>query len=268
MAPETKSAELSGGPTLPYVQQGDESGVPVVFLHAYVESCRYFERLLRHLPASIHAFVPTQRGHGDADRPPSGYGLEDFGGDVAGFMDAVGLKAALIAGSSSGGYVAQRFALDHAERTLGMVLIGAPRSLREKPAVSQFLERVRELRDPVDPSFAREFLESTLSRTLSPAFLDILVDESCKAAARVWTAALEGLLEATPPTETGTITAPTLILWGDRDAFVPRREAEALAAAIPGSQLVTYEGAGHLVLLEEPERVAADVVTLAQATTR
>jgi non-heme chloroperoxidase len=261
---EIRSAQLSTGPKLPYVEQGDNSGTPVLFLHAYVESWRFFERLLPHLPRSIHAFVPTQRGHGDADRPPSGYRIEDFSGDLSAFMDEVGLEAAVLGGSSSGGYVAQRFALDHPERTLGLALIGAPRSLGDKPAVAEFLEAVRELSDPVDQAFARAFLESGLSRPLPSAVLAALVVESCKAPAHVWKAALEGLLEAVPPTETGTITAPTLILWGDRDHFLPRSDAEGLAAAIPGSRLESYEGTGHLVLLEEPERVAADVVSLAE----
>jgi non-heme chloroperoxidase len=171
----------------------------------------------------------------------------------------------VIVGSSSGGYVAQRFAVDHPERTLGLVLIGAPRSLRDKPAVSEFLGSVSKLVDPIDAAFVREFVESTLSRPLPPPFLATLVDESCKAPAHVWKAVLHGLVEAIPPTETGTIIAPTLILWGDRDGFLPRSDAEALAAAIPRSRLVTYEGAGHLLLVEEPERVAADVVALADA---
>ena len=148
-----------------------------------------------------------------------------------------------------------------------MTLIGAPRSLRDKPAVAEFLVGVGELSDPVDPPFAREFLESTLSRPLPPAVLETLVDESCKAPAHVWKAALEGLLEAVPPTETGTITAPTLVLWGDRDEFLPRSDTQALAAAIPGARLLTYEGTGHLVLLEDPERVATDVVALAERIT-
>ena len=264
MTREIRSARLANGLRLPYVEQGEQAGVPVLFLHAYVESWRYFEGLLRHLAPSLHAFVPTQRGHGDADRPPTGYALADFSGDVWAFMDAVGLEAAVLVGSSSGGYVAQRFALDHPERTLGIALIGAPRSLRDKPAVAEFLEAVRELSEPGDRAFARECLASSLSRPLPPAVLETLVDESCKAPARVWKAALEGLLEADPPTETGTITAPTLVLWGDRDQFLPRSDAEALTAAIPGSQLVTYEGTGHLVILERPERVAADLAALAE----
>ena len=69
-----------------------------------------------------------------------------------------------------------------------------------------------------------------------------MVGECLKVPAHVWKATLQGLLEAVPPTEIATITAPTLILWGDRDEFLPRSDQEALAAAIAGSRLVIYEG--------------------------
>jgi rifampin ADP-ribosylating transferase len=206
----------------------------------------------------------TQRGHGDADRPAYGYGLGEFTADVAAFMDAVALEAAVIVGSSSGGYTAQRFAVDHPKRTLGIVLIGAPRSLRDKPAVSRFADALSELSDPIDPAFVREFVESTLSRPVPPTFLEAMIAESLKVPLHVWEATLHGLLEAVPPTDISTISAPTLILWGARDEFLPRSDQETLAAAIPGSRLVIYEGTGHVVLWEKPERVAADVVALAE----
>jgi pimeloyl-ACP methyl ester carboxylesterase len=263
MPPELKSARLATGLTLPYVEQGNRPGTPVVFLHAFADSWRSFELVLPHVPRSIHAFAVTQRGHAEADRPPSGYGLAEFTADVEAFMDAVELGAAVIVGSSSGGYVAQRFAIDHPERTLGLVLIGTPRSLRDKPSASEFARAVSGLRDPIDPEFVREFVESTVSGPVPAAFLEEMIGESLKVPARVWKATVQGLLSAAPPTETGTITVPTLILWGDRDGFLPRDDQEALAAAISGSQLVVYEGAGHVVLWEEPERVAVDVAALA-----
>ncbi len=261
MTPEFKSAQLASGLRLPYVEQGEKGGTAVVLLHAYVDSWRTFELVLPHLPPSIHAFAPDQRGHGDADRPDSGYELEQLSADVAEFMDAVGLDAAVIVGSSSGGYVAQRFALDFPHRVSGLVLIGNPLSLRERPPI---LDAVLELSDPVDPAFVREFVGAVVSQSVPPAFLETMIAESQKVPAHVWKAALLGLQAATPPTETGTITAPTVIIWGDRDEFLPRADQEALAAAIPKSQLVVYEGAGHVVLWEQPERIAADIVALAE----
>lgn len=264
MTRDVRSAQLSNGLKLPYVEQGDQSGVPFVFLHAFADSWRSFEGLLAHLPRSIHAFAVTQRGHGDADRPASGYGVEEFTADLAAFMDAVAIEAAMIVASSSASFTVQRFAVDHPGRTLGIVLIGVPWSLRDKPALSDFFDVVSELSDPIDPDFVAEFVESTVSGPVPPEFLEAMIGESLKVPARVWKATLEGLLEAVPPTETGTITAPTLILWGDRDEFVPRSDQEALAAAIAGSRLVTFKGTGHAVHWEEPERVAADVVAQAE----
>jgi rifampin ADP-ribosylating transferase len=95
--------------------------------------------------------------------------------------------------------------------------------------------------------------------------LDTLIAESRKAPAHVWKAAAQGLVAAVPPSESGTIDAPTLILWGDRDTFLPRDDQEALAGAIPGSELVTYEGVGHSVLVERTGRVAADLVAFVEA---
>jgi non-heme chloroperoxidase len=262
-----KRATLPSSLELPYVEQGDESGVPVVFLHAYADSWRSFELLLGQLSTSIHAYAPSQRGHGDAGRLASGYSVEDFASDLGAFMDVLGLDRAVLVASSSASFTVQRFAVDNPRRTLGLVLIGAPWSLREKAIGSKLSEAVFALRDPVDPAFVRDFVESTVLAPVSPAFLEAMVGESLEVRAHVWKATLRGLLEAVPPAETGTIVAPTLIVWGERDAFVSRADQERLVAAIPGSQLVIYEGTGHVVHWEQPERVAADLAAFVQPLT-
>ena len=55
-------------------------------------------------------------------------------------------------------------------------------------------------------------------------------------------------------------TAPTLIIWGDRDELLTKESEEVLAAVIPDSRLLIYEDTGHLVLWEQPERVASDLI--------
>jgi pimeloyl-ACP methyl ester carboxylesterase len=81
--------------------------------------------------------------------------------------------------------------------------------------------------------------------------------------ARVWKEYLEGLIQAEIPTESGTIVAPTLIQWGDRDDFCPRSDQDALLAAIPRSRLSTYEGTGHCPHGEQPMRAAAEIAAFA-----
>jgi rifampin ADP-ribosylating transferase len=83
--------------------------------------------------------------------------------------------------------------------------------------------------------------------------------------AHVWRETFHGLCTAAPPTDTATISAPTLIVWGDRDELLTREQQEDLAGAIPGSQFVVYRNTGHLVLWEQPERVARDLTTFVES---
>lgn len=262
---EIKSLELPGRVRLPYVEQGDRTGVPVVFLHAIGDSWRAFEPVLAHLPVTVHAFALSQRGHGDATRPASGYHPRDFAADLEGFLDILSLEEAVVVGGSSGGIVARRFAIDHPDRVSGLVLLGTPALLTDKPVVVEMWEStVSELTDPIDLEFVRGFVEGTLAQRVPPAFLETLVQESLKVPAHVWKETYRGLLEDDSFAELHQIAAPTLILWGDQDALLTKSDQEALATTIPRSRLVVYEGAGHTFYWEEPQRVARDLATFVE----
>jgi len=254
---------LRTGVSLPYLEQGDPSGIPVLLLHAWADSLRFFEPLLPLLPERLHVLVPSQRGHGDADKPANGYTLKDFSEDAAAFLDALGIAAAIVVGHSSGGYVAQRFAVDHPDRVLGLMLIGSPGSLHgRRPS---FTDAVESLQDPVDPDTVRAVMGAMpLLHPVPEEFVEEMVAESTKVPAHVWKSVLAGLVAADPPTSTGNISAPTLILWGDGDDLLSRADQEALAAAIPGSELLTYEGTGHVILWEQPQRVASDLTVFVE----
>src|SRR5688572_27380162 len=81
-----KSIKLPSGIRLEYAEQGSASGVPVIFLHGYTDSWQSFSQVLPLLPESIHAYMLSQRGHGNSDRPENGYSPEDFAMDIADFM--------------------------------------------------------------------------------------------------------------------------------------------------------------------------------------
>jgi pimeloyl-ACP methyl ester carboxylesterase len=123
---------------------------------------------------------------------------------------------------------------------------------------------VSRLTDPIDPGLVRQFQESTVAQPVPPGFLDTVVTESLKVPARVWRAVFGGFLEDDAAAELGRIRTPTLILWGARDAFCPRRDQDALLSAIAGSRLIVYEDAGHALHWEEPERFAADLVAFTE----
>ena len=256
-------AVLRGGLELPYVEQGDPDGLPVVLLHAWLDSRRYFDQLMARLPERIRAFAFDQRGHGDATKPADGYGLRDFADDIRAFMDVVGLDGAVLVGASSGGYVAQRFAVDDPGRTLGLALLGSPRSLRgPRP---QFADVVATLEDPIDAAFVRELNEGMVAREVPEVVMATLCEENLKVPACVWRDAFEGLLAAEPPLDTGRISAPTLLVWGGCDSLLPRADQDEMAAEIPRARLVIYADVGHLPVIEAPERVAADLTALCDA---
>lgn len=261
MVPALKTVIILNQLSLPYAEQGDYSSTPLILLHGYADSWRSFERLLLHMPESIHIFAITQRGHGDASRPAEGYSSYDFAGDLEAFMDKLNIKNAVIAGGSSGGFAARRFAIDHPQRTKGLVLLGSPLSLRDKPSVMSLWDStISKLTDPIDEDFVREFVASTFVQEVPEEFIETLVQESLKVPARVWKAVFEGLLEDESMEEINKIQAPTLIVWGDQDTIVSREEQETIAAVIPNTRLLVYPGAGHVLYCEEPVRIASDLV--------
>jgi non-heme chloroperoxidase len=255
---------LANGLTLSYVDEGDVSAPAVVLLGGLTDSWRTYEPVLPHLPTSIRAIAVSQRGHGDSDKPESGYRTRDFAADVAQFLRALGLTSFTVVGHSSAGLVARRLAIDHPAMTTGIVLEASPVTLRGDPGLAAFVASLATLSDPLDPEFVRGVVARTGGR-IDPSFRDAMVAECLKMPARVWRLAFGGLLEDDDDTaELRLITAPTLLVWGDQDTLVGRVHQEKLGALLPNSVLVSYQGVGHTPHWEEPERFAADVASFAQ----
>ncbi len=176
-------------------------------------------------------------------------------------LDGLGIEACWLVGTSSGGYLAQQIALDHSTRVRGMVLVGSPRSLRQTlPPL--FTDTLSSLADPVTrEDVARINGALPLHAPVSGAFIEDQTTAALTIPTHVWQATMEGLLDAVPPTERGQLEVPTLILWGGAEDVLPAHQGRELEAAIRASRLLTYEGTGHLVLWEQPERVAQDIAS-------
>jgi pimeloyl-ACP methyl ester carboxylesterase len=260
---------LSTGVRLHYAERGDPTGEAIVLLHGYSDSWFSFSRVLPLLAPSYHAFAPTQRGHGDSDKPECCYTPEDFAADVDAFMEAVGIEKATLVGASTGALFAQRAALSYPRRVGRLILIGAQTPANEE--VTGLVEEVRALEDPVPAEFVRGFQESTIHQPVPREFLDTVVSESHKLPARVWRDYLEQAvlsIDHDYVLELREIEAPTLILWGEQDPLFPREEQERLAAAIPGASLKVYPETGHAVHWDRPEWVVRDLEEFMEDTSR
>ena len=85
-----------------------------------------------------------------------------------------------------------------------------------------------------------------------------MVNESLKVPVRVWQDALAGMIVDHTP-ELPLITAPTLILWGDKDDIFLWEDQQTLDMGIPDSTLLVYPDTGHGLHWEHPERFTADL---------
>jgi non-heme chloroperoxidase len=250
---------------LPYVEQGDATGIPVVMLHGVTDSWRSFEHVLPHLPDDIRAIAVTQRGHGDAPKPEGGYRVDDLAADVVSLMDDLGIERAVVVGHSMGSWVTQRIAIEHPERLVGVLLAGSfTGAVARDPQLAATMRELADVPDPITAEYALEWQESTVARPIDPDQMDVFVRESLKMPPRIWTAAFNGFAEIDQLDELADVRVPALLVWGDRDAFIPRATQDELLETLADSRLEVYEGVGHAVHWEQPLRFARDVTAFSR----
>jgi pimeloyl-ACP methyl ester carboxylesterase len=256
--PAFSDIKLKNGIRLRYAEQGAPDGQTVILLHGYSDSSFSYSRVLPLINAKYHVFALDQRGHGDSDRPEKGYQFADFAADVVAFMDAKGIKRAIVVGHSMGSFVAQGVALAAPERVEKLVLVGSATTMRNE-AVTELQKAVNELKDPVPIEFIRDFQISTSSPSLPDDFLNNVVTQSKKLPARVWRETINGMMAADYKTKLDQIKAPTLIVWGDKETIFLRSEQDLLKAKIADSVLKIYPGTGHSPHWEQPEKFVKDL---------
>jgi pimeloyl-ACP methyl ester carboxylesterase len=249
---------IATGPRLHWAEQGDPDGEALVFLHGWPDSWFSFSRVLDLLPERFRALAIDQRGFGDSDRPESGYGIPDMAADVVAFLDALAIERATLIGHSYGSFVARHVAYSKPARVTRLILIGTG-FLAANPVVRDLQVALRNFPDPVPPEFARDFQASTAYRPLPAEFFERIVAESMKLPARLWPVIIDRLLEYEDAEQLPKIAAPTLLLWGDRDALFTRAEQDRFIAAVAHAKLKVYGETGHCPNWETPERVATDI---------
>ena len=265
MAAEVSTVTLATGPTVSYAEQGDRRGPVLVLLPGPTDSWWSYQPVLERIPQSIRTVAVSQRGHGDSDKPATGYRVEDFADDVPAMLDALRIETAVLAGHSGSCMVARRVAIDAPERVAGLVLEASPSTLRGHAGLEALVESVVSgLEDPIDPDFARSFVVDTSSNDVAPEVLDQLVSELLKVPARVWREVFTDLLRYDDSAELARVAAPVLLIWGDSDGVIGREMQEQLVDRIPCADLVVYHRVGHTPRWEDPARFAADVTAFAE----
>lgn len=161
-------------------------------------------------------------------------------------------------GHSYGSFVARCATIAHPDRIGRLVLIGTGFAA-SNPVVQELQVALRDLPDPIPVEFARDFQASTAYRPLPAEFFDRIVAESMKLPPRLWRLTIDRLLDYDDAEGLAGITAPTLLVWGQRDALFSRAEQDGFLAAVPCARLKVYEETGHCPNWEVAEQVATDI---------
>jgi pimeloyl-ACP methyl ester carboxylesterase len=251
-----------------YVELGDPGKPAIIFLHGFTNSSLGYLPL-GHLLAKDHrVFLLDQRGHGESDKPPCCYTRLDLAHDAKLFMDRFGLQKAHIAGHSLGGMVAQTLAAFWPERVDRLMVIGSTigrRSLpsrdapRPPPTFGPLDADIRALKDPIDPDSA--FMKVWWDVPgLDPKVQYHMRRESARIPADIWRAMLDqGEVSRDLRTTAHRITAPTLLLFGGKDALFSAEDNREMASWLPHAKVVTLEALGHSLPEEDPAAVGAEL---------
>ncbi len=258
--PKVKQVNLPTGVKLQYVVDGPRDGMPIIFLHGITDSSHSWSSTTPFLSGLYRTYVLSQRGHGDSEKPLYGYSMAQFAEDAVAFMDRLGIDRAVIVGHSMGSFIAHQLASVYPERVSYLVLVASAHTSVKNEVVTFVWDEIvglPEFQDPIDPDFIREW--QTGPNPVDPVFFEKVLEETAKVPARVWKAALRGVLTDDHTDFLDDVTAPTLIIWGTLDGFFSAADQQALQAALPDAALIAYAGGGHNIQWEEPQRVAEDI---------
>lgn len=228
---------------------GGFSRPPLVLLHGAGGDHLSWPPEVRRLP-NARVYTLDLPGHGKTEGPGC-QSIEDYARSVIDFINEAGVGRAVFVGHSMGGAIALSLALDFPERVCGLGLISSGPRL---PIASAILENA---------ATASTFPQAvkTLQQSLfSPAASALIMDATFKRLAANRQTLLHGDLLACDrfdvTTRLDSIRTPTLVACGTDDKLTPIRFSEILAMRIPGAALQTVDRTGHMLMLEQPQRLA------------
>lgn len=267
-------AELHRGPRIHYLTAG--SGEPAVLLHGSGNSSSDWVPLMEQ---------PIGRTYLAVDRP--GYGLSD---DIdfeprhirtasveflSGLLDALGLEAADVIGSSGGSVIALWMAMDRPDRVKSLSLLGAtpmlpgtvvPLPLRlMASSFGPLLSRLMPAPSPASVVKMMGVMGEAESISRYPELIDVYVaagadNIKAEASGRELNAMIRGLRGFRPDLvftddELRKVSQPTIFVWGDRDPVGSLKTAGHAADLLPDSELHVV-AAGHAPWWGDPQHVA------------
>lgn len=216
--------------------QAAGQGEPVVLVHGLSGSTRWWARTVPALAEQYTVYLVDLPGFGGHRRFPQRLRFSDFASWLLQWLDALHLDRIRLIGHSMGGALAIQVSAQRPDAIQQLVL-AAPAAL------------------PSDRVTLRSYLRPLAMAipATSPAFLPILAYDALRAGPRTLWRISRDLLTLDTADELARVTAPTLLIWGQRDTLVPPAAGPLLRHALPHAELQVIEGAGHVVMYDRAD---------------
>jgi 3-oxoadipate enol-lactonase len=243
------------GIAINYDLSGPDGAPAVVLHHPLATNLTCWDELTAALTPRYRVLRLDARGHGRSDAPKGAYTFETLATDVVDLMTHCGIEKASFLGLSMGGMVGQYLGLLHSDRFHNLCLVSTSSRI---PAEAQPIWEQR-IANAKTGGMASQ-VEGAMQRWVSPRALK----ENQNLVKR-----LAGMIEATPvdgyigwchaisglnvTERLDAIRLPTRVIVGEIDPATPVAAAQAIHAAIPGSDLVIVPGVSHMLHNEDPE---------------
>lgn len=232
---------------------GPRDGSAVLLVHGFGASLHTWEAWAQEL-AKTHRVVRFDLpGSGLSDPDPTGDYRDARSMEILlALLDRLGIAKAHVVGHSIGGRISWTFAARHPQRVDRLVLLspdgfaGPGVAYGTQPEVPLALGLMRYvlpkplLRMNLAPAYGNP---AVMSDALATQYHDLMLAPGSRQALM---ARMQQTVLTDPVPLLQRIDAPTLILWGDQDNFIPISNAADYVRALPHSTLVTLPGVGHV----------------------
>lgn len=248
-------ATIHGAP-IHYIEQGNPSGMPVLFLHGFPFSSKMWQQQLELAGKEYRALAYDIRGHGQSYVGEAQFTIEHHVDDLIGLLDHLAIQKAVIVGLSMGGYITLRALERHPGRFMAAVLCDTKSEADTDDGKLKRFEAMTAVRKHGSEVFAEGFVKNVFAAgtfSSNPQAVELIKNIIKRTPAMSIAGTLLALASRTDTTSSlNRIAIPTLILVGENDVTTPPAQSEKMHKLIPGSEMHIIPEAAHMSNLENP----------------
>jgi pimeloyl-ACP methyl ester carboxylesterase len=240
------------GIRLAYERRG--TGASLVLLHGYPLDHHLWDDVTPLLVDTFDLIIPDLRGFGESSTVDSFYTMEDIASDIAALLDHLEIQKAAIVGHSMGGYVALAFARLYPERVSGLGLVSS-QVLADPPDRKE--GRYKSAAEVGDKGIGSVVTAMTSKFTTNPELQEFARESMERQEPAAYIGALKAMAERVDSTPLlSALRIPVVLVHGDADQLIPIDRAREVKAALPNAYLVEINSAGHMPMMEDPQKTA------------